>query len=81
MHVGRNVYHVTLPQDATRADLEYFILARVEGGWFCPMDPQVRQEGPGKCPICGMPFSALREDVVWPATAPVMNQTVVVVEK
>lgn len=22
--------------------------------WVCPMHPQVRQEGPGTCPICGM---------------------------
>jgi Cu+-exporting ATPase len=22
--------------------------------WTCPMHPQVRQEGPGTCPICGM---------------------------
>jgi Cu+-exporting ATPase len=22
--------------------------------WTCPMHPQIRQEGPGTCPICGM---------------------------
>ena len=22
--------------------------------YICPMDPQIRQEGPGTCPICGM---------------------------
>ncbi len=22
--------------------------------WTCPMHSQVSQEGPGKCPICGM---------------------------
>lgn len=22
--------------------------------WTCPMHPQIRQSGPGKCPICGM---------------------------
>jgi Cu+-exporting ATPase len=22
--------------------------------WICPMDPEIRQEGPGTCPICGM---------------------------
>ncbi|WP_426265242.1 heavy metal translocating P-type ATPase [Sphingomonas sp. PWP1-2] len=28
----------------------------VTGGeiWTCPMHPQIRQEGPGTCPICGM---------------------------
>ncbi len=24
------------------------------GVWTCPMHPEVRQEGPGACPICGM---------------------------
>lgn len=22
--------------------------------WTCPMDPQIHQSGPGKCPLCGM---------------------------
>ena len=22
--------------------------------WTCPMHPQIRKEGPGQCPICGM---------------------------
>ena len=26
-----------------------------EPGWYiCPMDPEVRQKGPGDCPVCGM---------------------------
>lgn len=25
-----------------------------KGLYWCPMDPEVVQEGPGKCPICGM---------------------------
>ncbi|HEY1077175.1 MAG TPA: efflux RND transporter periplasmic adaptor subunit [Fontimonas sp.] len=29
--------------------------------WFCPMHPQVRQDHPGNCPICGMPL-AMRTD-------------------
>ena len=36
------------------------------GGWYtCPMHPEVRQIGPGACPICGMalePESGVRED-------------------
>lgn len=24
--------------------------------WTCPMHPEVRQDGPGSCPICGMPL-------------------------
>jgi P-type Cu+ transporter len=33
--------------------------------WTCPMHPQIVQEGPGPCPICGMalePMGALPED-------------------
>ena len=39
----------SLPTSATKAgskDIEY----------TCPMHPQVRQMGPGNCPICGMPL-------------------------
>ena len=25
-----------------------------DGGWTCPMHPEVRRDGPGDCPICGM---------------------------
>ena len=28
--------------------------ARAENEYICPMDPEVRQEGPGDCPKCGM---------------------------
>jgi len=28
--------------------------AKAPSGWFCPMHPQVHQEHPGRCPICGM---------------------------
>lgn len=24
------------------------------GDWRCPMDAEVRAEGPGRCPVCGM---------------------------
>lgn len=33
----------------------------------CPMHPQVRQKGPGNCPICGM---ALEPEVATPETGP-----------
>jgi Cu+-exporting ATPase len=36
-----------------------------KGIYTCPMHPQIRQEGPGSCPICGMalePLVALGED-------------------
>jgi Cu+-exporting ATPase len=27
---------------------------KAEGYWTCPMHPEVKEKGPGKCPICGM---------------------------
>ena len=36
--------------DAPRAESE----ATPGAIWTCPMHPEVRQEGPGTCPICGM---------------------------
>ena len=41
MHAGRSP---TLPPKADSTGIEY----------TCPMHPQIRQEGPGACPICGM---------------------------
>ena len=35
--------------------------------YTCPMHPEIRQEGPGSCPICGM---ALEPEVVTADTAP-----------
>ena len=35
--------------------------------YTCPMHPEIRQQGPGSCPICGM---ALEPDVVSADTAP-----------
>jgi membrane fusion protein, copper/silver efflux system len=28
----------------------------LEGKWICPMHPEVVQDGPGRCPLCGMPL-------------------------
>src|SRR5437773_531185 len=36
-------------------------------GYTCPMHPQIRQPGPGTCPICGM---ALEPEVVTAEAAP-----------
>src|SRR5690606_18027243 len=30
--------------------------------WTCSMDPQVRQDGPGSCPICGMDLIPLEDE-------------------
>jgi len=82
VHVARNVYRVTLPQEATKADLEYYVTAKVDGGAWCPMHPHVRGASSDTCPICGMTLSRLpKAAAVWPATAPAMNQTVVVVQQ
>ena len=35
--------------------------AEPTGGWTCSMHPQIRQPGPGKCPICGMNLVPVRE--------------------
>src|ERR1700722_12204056 len=35
---------IALGPSAVKKDVEY----------TCPMDPQIRQNGPGSCPICGM---------------------------
>ena len=37
----------------------------VESEYTCPMDPEVRQQGPGACPKCGMPLEPV---IATPAT-------------
>lgn len=27
--------------------------------WTCPMHPEIRRDGPGQCPICGMALEPL----------------------
>ena len=41
--------------------------ARHEGMWVCPMHPEVRQDHPGACPICGM---ALEPETILSADEP-----------
>ncbi len=43
---GHDVYAKTAPQPKPKAGQAVI--------YTCPMHPQVRQEGPGSCPICGM---------------------------
>ena len=46
--------------------------AALSSTYVCPMDPEVRQKGPGPCPKCGMalepesPFGATRSEYVCP---------------
>lgn len=35
--------------------------------WTCTMHPQVRMDGPGACPICGMDLIKKTEDIKEPA--------------
>ena len=40
-------------------------LAQDESGvWTCSMHPQIRQDKPGKCPICGMDLIPLKKNVI-----------------
>ena len=41
---------------ATKADLSDVPAGTI---WTCPMHPQIRQDGPGTCPICGMALEPL----------------------
>ena len=34
------------------------------GVWTCSMHPQIRQDKPGKCPICGMDLIPLKKNVI-----------------
>jgi len=34
-------------------------VVHAHGGYTCPMHPEVRKDGPGDCPKCGMPLEAL----------------------
>lgn len=40
---------LSYPKDMTRP-----LLAATSEMWTCPMHPEIRQAGPGSCPICGM---------------------------
>jgi Cu+-exporting ATPase len=45
---GRGRHHEGMTQDAARLPPEARAI------YTCPMHPQIRQPGPGNCPICGM---------------------------
>jgi membrane fusion protein, copper/silver efflux system len=35
--------------------------------WTCPMHPEIREPGPGQCPICGMDLELVEEEPALPA--------------
>ena len=46
--------------------------------WTCPMHPQIKQFGPGKCPICNMNLIQVSDSTNEPATSrnkPVRTRT------
>jgi len=43
--------------------------------WTCPMHPQVRQDHPGACPICGMALEPLVVTAEAPASAELIDMT------
>lgn len=38
------------------------LVQNADGEWTCSMHPQIRQDKPGKCPICGMDLIPLRKN-------------------
>ena len=42
------------PHDHKGHDQKRASEGRVSGKYICPMHPQIEQDGPGQCPICGM---------------------------
>lgn len=57
-HVASQHQHAGAVVDADHAHHHHHHSAAkpavVEGEYTCPMHPEVRQQGPGNCPICGM---------------------------
>src|SRR5579859_7136142 len=60
-HAGQKYYFCNPKcREKFRAEPEKYLSPRAPEAapkgavWICPMDPQVRQDHPGACPICGM---------------------------
>ncbi|WP_292229667.1 heavy metal translocating P-type ATPase [Brevundimonas sp.] len=52
---GCRAKFVADPEAYLNRSAEKPVLTAPEGSiWTCPMHPEIRQEGPGACPICGM---------------------------
>ena len=59
-HAHQGHHHALTAEAPNRADLKRPARRAVEGGIYtCPMHPQIRQVGPGNCPICGMTLEPL----------------------
>jgi len=67
-HKGRHYHHGEHQAQVTLAAEKSPVTDQTEGVIYtCPMHPQVRQIGPGNCPICGM---TLEPEVVTAETGP-----------
>ena len=68
MGIDPSHHHSRTNVGAPPAKAESSRVTLVEGAIYtCPMHPQVRQIGPGNCPICGM---SLEPEVVTAGTGP-----------
>ncbi|MDW9985294.1 heavy metal translocating P-type ATPase [Sinorhizobium meliloti] len=68
MGIDPSHHHSRTNVDAPPAKAESSRVTLMEGAIYtCPMHPQVRQIGPGNCPICGM---ALEPEVITAETGP-----------
>ena len=43
--------------------------------WTCPMHPQIRRDGPGQCPICGMALEPLEPSLDEPANPELIDMS------
>jgi Cu(I)/Ag(I) efflux system membrane fusion protein len=54
-------------------------IAAAKQRWICRMDPQIIQDHPGLCPVCGMPLTPQDQapasgELIRPATAPAKRE-------
>ncbi len=62
--VGALIGWVLKPSTASTEDAsEHEHIADASGVWTCSMHPQIRQNEPGACPICGMDLIPLDSDI------------------
>ena len=58
------------PESYLSQSVDRVVEALAGSMWTCPMHPEIRQDPPGACPICGM---ALEPEMVTADSAPAPN--------
>lgn len=53
---GSETDTIDLPQEESKASGEKILF------WTCSMHPQIKQNGPGRCPLCSMELIPMKED-------------------